>query len=58
MWTVGHAKTDDPKSFDNLANRIREAAKVIAEQSMVDAAEKLREVSNDVGVSFDGTWQK
>ena len=25
---------------------------------MVDAAEKLREVSNDVGVSFDGTWQK
>ena len=46
-----------PNSFDNLANRIREAANVIAER-MVDAAEKLREVSNDVGVSFDGTWQK
>ena len=47
-----------PKSFDNLANRIREAVKVIAERIMVDGAEKLREVSNDVGVSFDGTWQK
>ena len=28
-----------PKSLDNLANRIREAATVIAERIMVDAVE-------------------
>lgn len=47
-------------SYDNTSNEIKEAAKVVAERSMSDAAKDLRgdNESADVAVSVDGTWQK
>lgn len=47
-------------SFSKMTNKLKEAAKSIAEKSMNDAAAKLRgEVETaDIGVSIDGTWQR
>ena len=47
-------------NYDSTSKSIKEAAKVVAEQSMVDAAAELRGDADtaDVGVSVDGTWQK
>ena len=47
-------------SYNHTSNEIKEAAKVIAERSMSDAAKDLRgdNESADVAVSVDGTWQK
>ena len=47
-------------TYDNLADGIKSACKVVAEESMSEAAAKLRhgKKSADVGVSVDGTWQR
>ena len=47
-------------NYDKTSNVIKEAAKVVAEESMSDAVAELRgnADSADIGVSVEGTWQK
>ena len=48
------------KNFNNNSNMLRDAAKVVAEKSMVVAVNDLRKDADviDIGVSVDGTWQR
>lgn len=50
------------KNFNNISSNLRDAAKVVAEKTMVDAIDELRtdrsEPIIDIGVSVDGTWQR
>ena len=48
------------KNFNNNSNMVRDAAKVVAEKSMVVAVNDLRKDADviDIGVSVDGTWQR
>ena len=53
------------KNFINISNNLRDAAKVVAQRSMMTAVNELRIKSNlnesdiiDTGVSVDGTWQR
>ena len=47
-------------NYDNISNRIGDAAKFVAERSMIEAAEeeKRLEGTDNISVSIDGTWQK
>ena len=48
-------------NYNNISNRLRDAAKIVAENSMKDAvveAKKYTNVVADNGVSVDGTWQR
>ena len=50
-----------PVNFDTISNKIRDAAKVVANNSMNNAANELIQRSGDVvneGVTVDGTWQR
>ena len=50
-----------PVNFDSLSNKIRDAAKIAANHSMVNAADELIKPSGhvaNVGVTVDGTWQR
>ena len=50
-----------PVNFDTVSNKIRDAAKVVANNSMNNAANELMQRSGDlvnVGVTVDGTWQR
>ena len=48
------------KTFNNISNTPRDAAKAVAENSMNSAARELRsgETITDIGVSVDGSWQR
>ena len=47
-------------NYDNISNRIGDAAKFVAERSMIEAAEEENrlEGTDNISVSVDGTWQK
>ena len=50
-------------NYDSISKTIQASAKVVAEKSMSDAAEELKNLNGDgkntdVGVSVDGTWQR
>ena len=53
-------KTNDSNFFNKNSNMLRNAAKVVAEKSMVIAVNDLRKDADviDIGVSVDGTWQR
>jgi hypothetical protein len=53
------------RNFIKISNNLRDAAKVVAQRSMMTAVNELRIKSNlnetdiiDTGVSVDGTWQR
>ena len=48
------------KSYDNISNFAKDAARIVAERSMRKAASDLRGDSPtaDISVSVDGTWQR
>ena len=47
-------------NYNKLSNKIKNATKHVAEESMKSAAAELKneEVVADIGVSVDGSWQK
>ena len=48
-------------NYNNISNRLRDAAKIVAENSMKDAVVEAKQYTNvvaDIGVSVDGTWQR
>ena len=46
------------KSYDNISNFAKDAARIVAERSMRKAASDLRGDSPTADVSVDGTWQR
>ena len=46
-------------NYNHISNRLRDAAKIVVENSMKDAVVgKKMNVVADIGVSVDGTWQR
>lgn len=59
----GYLDMPEPMSndkYDNISNHIKDAARVVAERSMSDAANEIRgdNETADASVSVDGTWQR
>ena len=50
------------KNYNNISNDLRDAAKVVAEKSLNDAANDLKNSTDgdilDIGDSVDGSWQR
>ena len=46
-------------NYNKLSNRLGEAVEKVAKNSMMEASVEVKQQEgNDIGISFDGTWQK
>ena len=59
MWFLECAATSDQNVYYSLSYSTKLTSKQVGEESMSDAAARLRgtEKTSDVEVSVDGTWQ-
>ena len=59
LWLPTYAKANVP-TYEKSSNKIKNATKHVAEESMKSEADKLKdgEVVADNGVSVAGKWQK